>query len=485
MIRLRDSFLRPFQAPVDVLASQEGRVYLFREVEGDSDQSSEDEFNVMELRPRGREQASLNREKVGDVLLLEKDISEGDNLNKLALQYGCKVADIKRVNNLIREQDLYALKVIKIPVKKHSVLTETSNDLKEPQASSSRCLHMLAEPSLYEDAAAAGRCGTDIKECTDFLKEIDHDIERLIQSTDNLEEVSCLEPHDGPPHGTGNQNPSPHGSDWGIQWWNAVALMLLIGIILPVFYVVYFKTQDSRSAFQDTANSLNVSSPTSDCLEINVADIKRVNNLIREQDLYALKVIKIPVKKHSVLTETSNDLKEPQASSSRCLHMLAEPSLYEDAAAAGRCGTDIKECTDFLKEIDHDIERLIQSTDNLEEVSCLEPHDGPPHGTGNQNPSPHGSDWGIQWWNAVALMLLIGIILPVFYVVYFKTQDSRSAFQDTANSLNVSSPTSDCLEINVTALSPGKSSAIQKNSSSSSLSSEIKETPNERTATLG
>ncbi|MGH0166678.1 UNVERIFIED_CONTAM: hypothetical protein FKN15_051300 [Acipenser sinensis] len=256
MIKLRDSFLRPFQAPVDVLASQEGRVYLFREVEGDSDQSSEDEFNVMELRPRGREQARLDREKVGDVLLLEKDISEGDNLNKLALQYGCK--------------DLYALKVIKIPVKKHSVLTETSNDLKEPQASSSRCLHMLAEPSLYEDAAAAGRCGADIKECTDFLKEIDHDIERLIQSTDNLEEVSCLEPHGGPPHGTGTPNPSHHGSDWGIQWWNAVALMLLIGIILPVFYVVYFKTQDSESAFQDTATSLNVSSPTSNCLEINV-----------------------------------------------------------------------------------------------------------------------------------------------------------------------------------------------------------------------
>ncbi|KAK1160906.1 lysM and putative peptidoglycan-binding domain-containing protein 4-like isoform X1 [Acipenser oxyrinchus oxyrinchus] len=270
MIRLRDSLLRPFQAPVDVLASQEGRVYLFREVEGDSDQSSEDEFNVMELRPRGREQARLDREKVGDVLLLEKDISEGDSLNKIALQYGCKVADIKRVNNLIREQDLYALKVIKIPVKKHSVLTETSNDLKEPQASSSWCLHMLAEPSLYEDAAAAGRCGADVKECTDFLKEIDHDIERLIQSTDNLEEVSCLEPHGGPPHGTGNQNPSPHGSDWGIQWWNAVALMLLIGIILPVFYMVYFKTQDSESAFQDTATSLNVSTPTSDCLEINV-----------------------------------------------------------------------------------------------------------------------------------------------------------------------------------------------------------------------
>ncbi len=48
------------------------------------------------------------------------------------------------------------------------------------------------------------------------------------------------------------------------------------------------------------------------CFCRQVADIKRVNNLIQEQDLFALKSIKIPVQKHSVLTETYTDLSDAQ-----------------------------------------------------------------------------------------------------------------------------------------------------------------------------
>ncbi|KAJ8252123.1 hypothetical protein COCON_G00214350, partial [Conger conger] len=113
---------RAFQAPVDVHASADGQVYLFRGGHEDFGDSSEEEFSMTELRPRSRESGSQERDRTGDLLLLERDVAHGDNLNKLALQYGCKVADLKRVNNLIQEQDLYALKSIKIPVKKHSFL---------------------------------------------------------------------------------------------------------------------------------------------------------------------------------------------------------------------------------------------------------------------------------------------------------------------------------------------------------------------------
>uniref|UniRef100_A0A8C3SSE7 Uncharacterized protein n=1 Tax=Chelydra serpentina TaxID=8475 RepID=A0A8C3SSE7_CHESE len=51
------------------------------------------ESDFMELRPRGKEQQRSNssQEKAGDLVLLERELTEGDNLNKLALQYGCKV----------------------------------------------------------------------------------------------------------------------------------------------------------------------------------------------------------------------------------------------------------------------------------------------------------------------------------------------------------------------------------------------------------
>ncbi|KAL0168138.1 hypothetical protein M9458_036360, partial [Cirrhinus mrigala] len=90
-MRRGDPVPRAFQAPVDVHASADGQVYMFRHRPEEPEVSSEDEeLNVMELRPRSRESSSRERERVGETLLLERDISHEDNLNKLALQYGCK-----------------------------------------------------------------------------------------------------------------------------------------------------------------------------------------------------------------------------------------------------------------------------------------------------------------------------------------------------------------------------------------------------------
>ncbi|XP_023803643.1 lysM and putative peptidoglycan-binding domain-containing protein 4, partial [Cyanistes caeruleus] len=130
-MRLNESRTRPFQAPATVHTFPGRQVYVFPNGRSDSDESSEEELNVMELRPRGKEQQrGSTRDRLGDVVLLERELTEEDSLNKLALQYGCKVADIKRVNNFIREQDLYALKSIKIPVRPHGLLTESAGALR-------------------------------------------------------------------------------------------------------------------------------------------------------------------------------------------------------------------------------------------------------------------------------------------------------------------------------------------------------------------
>ncbi|XP_030622369.1 lysM and putative peptidoglycan-binding domain-containing protein 4 [Chanos chanos] len=247
---------RAFQAPVDVHASADGQVYMFMNREEDA-LSEDEELNVMELRPRSREVSSQERERerVGDLMLLERDISHGDNLNKLALQYGCKVADIKRVNNLIQEQDLYALKSIKIPVKKYGLLTEANAELKEPQPRSS------SSPSPTSAALSPSPI-PQAQEYTDFLREVDNDIERLIQSTDGPEEVYPGR-SEGLRLGSRGQRLGSYGADWGIQWWNAVVAMLLIGIVLPIFYMVYFKTRNhGTSGMED--NVVNVSLTTSD-----------------------------------------------------------------------------------------------------------------------------------------------------------------------------------------------------------------------------
>ncbi|KAG7473254.1 hypothetical protein MATL_G00093740 [Megalops atlanticus] len=247
-MRRGEALPRAFQAPVDVHASADGQVYLFRGGHDDSTGSSEEELSMTELRPRSWESGRPERERVGDLLLLERDVAHGDNLNKLALQYGCKVADIKRVNNLMQEQDLYALKSIKIPVKNHSLLTEAGAEPTEPQPGpSSGASPPPTGPAQPQGPASTSSIKPCLQEYTDFLKEVDQDIEMLIQTTDAQNEV-FQEGQEGTQRGPGSGRAGSYGADWGIQWWNAVVVMLLVGIILPIFYIVYYKTQDSGAA---------------------------------------------------------------------------------------------------------------------------------------------------------------------------------------------------------------------------------------------
>ncbi|XP_044518395.1 lysM and putative peptidoglycan-binding domain-containing protein 4 isoform X2 [Gracilinanus agilis] len=250
-MRQKEVLTKTFQAPAVVCSSTNSHIYMFKNDNSDSDELSEEELNV-ELRPRGKErQRNAPREKVGDVVLLERELAEDDNLNKLALQYGCKVADIKKVNNFIREQDLYALKSIKIPVKNYGILTETSKELKPPQTISSEPRLTFVELPDSDNTAAGSNCAKS-NQLTDFFKGIDQDIESAVQSEIYLNQDYCIETPNQPLLPL-SQKTLMNGADCGIQWWNAVFIMLLIGIILPVFYVVYFKIQGSG----ETTSSLN------------------------------------------------------------------------------------------------------------------------------------------------------------------------------------------------------------------------------------
>lgn len=139
----------------------------------------------------------------------------------------------------MQEQDLFALKSIKIPVKKHSFLTDTYTDLSDPQEETPRSSTAPVKP---QDRA---RAQPHLQEVTDFLMEVDHDIEKLIQTTNDQDEDFLDNSEKQQRFGFRGQRLSSHGADWGIQWWNAVVAMLLIGIVLPLFYVIYFKTKDS------------------------------------------------------------------------------------------------------------------------------------------------------------------------------------------------------------------------------------------------
>ncbi|EOB07517.1 LysM and putative peptidoglycan-binding domain-containing protein 4, partial [Anas platyrhynchos] len=172
-----------------------------------------------------------------------------------------QVADIKRVNNFIREQDLYALKSIKIPVKPHGLLTESSQEL--PPAPAPHSPSGVTLVDLPEPEADAG--SSEGSHLSDYFKGIDQSIQEAVRAEVQLNAEYCTEALERPLCESGKREPST-GADWGIQWWNAVFVMLLIGIVLPVFYIIYFKTQENGAAAH-TSNTTLTSNISADGLE--------------------------------------------------------------------------------------------------------------------------------------------------------------------------------------------------------------------------
>ncbi|XP_070690050.1 lysM and putative peptidoglycan-binding domain-containing protein 3 [Pempheris klunzingeri] len=241
-----------FQSATMVQPANGGHAYLFGNNGSENDLSEEDGESY-ELRPRGKERLrrSTSRERMEDIIYLTRDIQEGDTLNSIALQYHCSVADIKRANNFLTEQDFFALRSVKIPVRRFSVLTETHSTGPLQSASPSgtrRLLQISSVTSLPSESSTDSSSSTDSVE--GFLLEKDKDIERLVKSTgpsrSSLNEVvSSLTLQQQQPleveYKPAQRKDPYYGADWGMRWWTAVAIMLVVGIITPVFYLLYYE----------------------------------------------------------------------------------------------------------------------------------------------------------------------------------------------------------------------------------------------------
>ncbi|XP_029366883.1 lysM and putative peptidoglycan-binding domain-containing protein 3 [Echeneis naucrates] len=244
-----------FQSATMVQPANGGHSYVFGNNGSENDLSEEDGESY-ELRPRGRERLrrSTSRERMDDIIYLSRDIQEGDTLNSIALQYHCSVAEIKRVNNLLTEQDFFALRSVKIPVRRFSVLTEThsTGPLKSASPLGARRLPPISPVTSRPSESSTDSSSSSTDSVEGFLLEKDKDIERLVKCTgpsrSSLNEVvsSLTLQQQQPLLAEGEYKPVQrkdpyYGADWGMRWWTAVAIMLVVGIVTPVFYLLYYE----------------------------------------------------------------------------------------------------------------------------------------------------------------------------------------------------------------------------------------------------
>ncbi|XP_053963224.1 lysM and putative peptidoglycan-binding domain-containing protein 4 [Anastrepha ludens] len=86
-------------------------------------EANDDDFLQMERMPRSASMINGQTQRIGNTI--EAKVEVGDTLQALALRFHCSVVDIKRLNKIDKDNEIYARKVVKIPVTPHSVLLET------------------------------------------------------------------------------------------------------------------------------------------------------------------------------------------------------------------------------------------------------------------------------------------------------------------------------------------------------------------------
>ncbi|XP_069746838.1 lysM and putative peptidoglycan-binding domain-containing protein 3 [Narcine bancroftii] len=250
--------------PATIQPSLGGNVYVFANTTPSENELSEEDIECFELRSRGREKVrrSASKDRLDDVVYLVREIQEGDTLNALALQYSCSVADIKRVNNLINDQDFFALRTIKIPVKKITLLGEKHS----PVASRLVPCGTLESSAQFQELKSSVESSSSNENVDNFLREVDKDIERIVKSNDTTREhldevVSALsaQPFYQATDRKIVPRKDPHyGADWGMRWWNAVMIMLIVGIVTPLFYLLYYevlvKVETSHHSTMESTN---------------------------------------------------------------------------------------------------------------------------------------------------------------------------------------------------------------------------------------
>lgn len=253
-------------------------VYIF----GDDDICEDEdivEFEMENIRSRkGLKNHELRKEPSS--LFIERKIAEGDTLQSLSLLYSCPVSELKRVNNLIRDQEFYALTVVKIPVKKHSFLLEKndkvenvskiggskehtertkvsngaayiSDDEVYHEGTDSESVHDMSDPEtqklLIRKISIGHTSQSQSREARQFLESMDKDLSKLRSSTrtdrDSLDEVISVLTNKSVYPLVQPRKSQMNGTDCGLTWKSVLVVVLVLGVLIPLGYLLYFLTK--------------------------------------------------------------------------------------------------------------------------------------------------------------------------------------------------------------------------------------------------
>lgn len=170
------------------------------------------------------------------------------------------------------------------------------------------------------------------------------------------------------------------------------------------------------------------------CFLLQISEIKRANNLMSNQEFFAMNTVKIPVKKHGILSElvkqnesenvdSKRERKQVTPAGASALHEVENFDQYFGEEHT-ETESQSKEAERFLDEMDKDVTAYIQarsqksSRNSLDEVISVLTNKT----TDSLLPvskAKNGADCGITWKNIVITIIVVCIIIPLFFLGHY------------------------------------------------------------------
>ncbi|KAK7074529.1 LysM and putative peptidoglycan-binding domain-containing protein 3 [Halocaridina rubra] len=194
--------------------------------------------------------------------VVDRPIKTGETLRSISLKYRVPLSELKRINNIIQDNEFFALNSLKIPVKANSVLAELLKQ-EEDEAlgnrssvstaratllgtrSISSCSENESDTEMHVGFISIDRILRDKrtkKEARQFLDTMQKDLATIRAKTntykDSLDEAAAaLNDLRFRPLGPTDEY---SGADWGLNWWKILLLSLLILVGGPLAYIYFY-----------------------------------------------------------------------------------------------------------------------------------------------------------------------------------------------------------------------------------------------------
>ncbi|KAM3960322.1 lysM and putative peptidoglycan-binding domain-containing protein 3 [Aphomia sociella] len=222
--------------------------------------------------PDGTSDIMLHKIRTQDHFI-EAQVQEGDTLQAIALKFYCSVSELKRINQIHKDNEIYARRTIKVPVTPYSVLTEripSQHPESIPSTSTDAPTNLVLQDLLQNNHNATPPRNNPQTESINVRENGDHTIDcnsivlnsTLAPSVTPYTDVDPNEPVSEDTQLLPNKQKEPvetivvkelisHGADFGLKWYHLVLCMLILGVVIPLVYVMFYldKTEHTDSSF--------------------------------------------------------------------------------------------------------------------------------------------------------------------------------------------------------------------------------------------